>query len=96
MHLLCLGYEASFLDLMHDVVHAALIEGADEGIQAEATQRGFGWLHIQGVSPSHLFPHCHQLNFCCTDERNVPALGRIGDPDDILGSVRVEDGEVSY
>lgn len=29
------------------------------------------------------------------DERNVPALGRIGDPDDILGSVRVEDGKVS-
>lgn len=29
------------------------------------------------------------------DERNVPALGRIGDPDDILASVRVEEGKVS-
>ncbi|KAJ7253066.1 hypothetical protein B0H12DRAFT_1117304 [Mycena haematopus] len=28
------------------------------------------------------------------DERNVPALGRIGDPDDIIASVLVEDGEV--
>ncbi|KAL6309459.1 hypothetical protein BKA93DRAFT_814867 [Sparassis latifolia] len=28
------------------------------------------------------------------DNRNIPALGRIGDPDDILGSVRVEDGEI--
>ncbi|KZV75644.1 hypothetical protein PENSPDRAFT_646940 [Peniophora sp. CONT] len=28
------------------------------------------------------------------DQRNVPALGRIGDPDDILGSVRVEDGKI--
>ena len=30
------------------------------------------------------------------DERNVPALGRIGDPDDIIASVRVEDGKVSF
>ncbi|EIW53324.1 uncharacterized protein TRAVEDRAFT_82544, partial [Trametes versicolor FP-101664 SS1] len=26
--------------------------------------------------------------------RNLPALGRIGDPDDIIASVRVEDGEI--
>ena len=30
----------------------------------------------------------------CTDERNVPPLNRIGDPDDILASVRVENGKV--
>ncbi|OCH94570.1 hypothetical protein OBBRIDRAFT_789045 [Obba rivulosa] len=28
------------------------------------------------------------------DGRNVPALGRIGDPDDIIASVRVEDGKI--
>jgi hypothetical protein len=28
------------------------------------------------------------------DDRNIPALGRIGDPDDILASVLVEDGKV--
>jgi hypothetical protein len=28
------------------------------------------------------------------DMRNVPALGRIGDPDDIIASVRVEGGKV--
>ncbi|KII91826.1 hypothetical protein PLICRDRAFT_105407 [Plicaturopsis crispa FD-325 SS-3] len=28
------------------------------------------------------------------DDRNVPALGRIGDPDDIFASVRVEDGKI--
>ncbi|KAF5392742.1 hypothetical protein D9757_000811 [Collybiopsis confluens] len=28
------------------------------------------------------------------DERNVPALGRIGDPDDILASVLVQDGKI--
>jgi hypothetical protein len=30
----------------------------------------------------------------CTDERNVPPLNRMGDPDDILASVRVENGKV--
>ena len=37
-----------------------------------------------------------QPNFSCRflDNRNIPALGRIGDPDDIIASVRVEDGEV--
>lgn len=28
------------------------------------------------------------------DSRNIPALGRIGDPDDILASVRVEEGKI--
>ncbi|KIK68326.1 hypothetical protein GYMLUDRAFT_68192 [Collybiopsis luxurians FD-317 M1] len=28
------------------------------------------------------------------DERNIPALGRIGDPDDILASVLVSDGKI--
>ena len=30
------------------------------------------------------------------DERNIPPLGRIGDPDDIIASVRVQDGKVSF
>jgi hypothetical protein len=28
------------------------------------------------------------------DERNIPALGRVGDPDDIIGTVLVQDGSV--
>lgn len=28
------------------------------------------------------------------DQRNVPALGRIGDPDDIIGTVLVENSKV--
>lgn len=28
------------------------------------------------------------------DDRNIPALGRIGDPDDIIASVRVEEGKI--
>ncbi|KAG8856448.1 hypothetical protein FRB96_006414 [Tulasnella sp. 330] len=29
------------------------------------------------------------------DHRNIPAMGRIGDPDDIIGSVMVQDGKVT-
>ena len=32
----------------------------------------------------------------CKDMRNVPALGRIGDPDDIIASVMIEDGQASH
>ena len=31
-----------------------------------------------------------------TDQRNIPALGRVGDPDDIIASVRVEEGKVRF
>lgn len=34
--------------------------------------------------------------FAVTDERNIPPLGRIGDPDDIIASVRVQGGKVSF
>lgn len=30
------------------------------------------------------------------DERNIPPLGRIGDPDDIIASVRVQGGKVGF
>ncbi len=30
------------------------------------------------------------------DERNIPPLGRIGDPDDIVASVLVENGKVCH
>ncbi|KAF8962589.1 hypothetical protein BDZ97DRAFT_1104457 [Flammula alnicola] len=30
------------------------------------------------------------------DQRNIPALGRIGDPDDIIASVLVEDSKIKY
>ncbi|KAF9011465.1 hypothetical protein BDZ89DRAFT_1225555 [Hymenopellis radicata] len=29
------------------------------------------------------------------DERNIPPLGRIGDPEDIIATVLVEDGEIN-
>ncbi|KIO30138.1 hypothetical protein M407DRAFT_242329 [Tulasnella calospora MUT 4182] len=65
-----------FRELLHEAIADALTRpGFDEAIEADALQRGEGWLHI-------------------TDNRNVPALNRIGDPDDIVGTVMVQDGKV--
>ncbi|KAG9006505.1 hypothetical protein FRB94_014339 [Tulasnella sp. JGI-2019a] len=67
-----------FRDLLHESIASAL-EGSvgdlDPVIEAEALQRGEGWLHIN-------------------DHRNVPPMGRIGDPDDIIGTVMVQGGEI--
>ncbi|KAF8688671.1 hypothetical protein RHS03_09529, partial [Rhizoctonia solani] len=65
----------AFVDLLHETVKAALIEGADRDLGNDAVQRKEGWLHVH-------------------DYRNFPELGRVGDPDDILGSVLVQDGKI--
>jgi hypothetical protein len=44
------------------------------------------------LTPLLARPHPNEKNY--TDERNIPPLNRIGDPDDILASVRVENGKV--
>jgi len=43
-----------------------------------------------------LIPEIVVFMYTLLDERNLPPLGRIGDPDDIIASVRVQDGEVSF
>ncbi|KEP45558.1 hypothetical protein V565_260910 [Rhizoctonia solani 123E] len=65
----------AFVDLLHDTIKAALIEGVDQELGNDAVQRKEGWLHIH-------------------DYRNFPEMGRVGDPDDILGSVLVQDGKI--
>ncbi|KDQ56907.1 hypothetical protein JAAARDRAFT_158152 [Jaapia argillacea MUCL 33604] len=60
-----------------DVLQEAIRDGLKEGVDE---------IQINGAKQTQEgWMHIH-------DARNVPALGRIGDPDDILGSVRVEDG----
>lgn len=49
-------------------------------------------MHIHGAFQSHVVS-CIGLD-TCVDYRNVPALGRIGDPDDIIASVLVQDSKV--
>ncbi len=86
---------ALFLRLMHETVKNALKEGVDETVAAEALQRKSGWMHIHGGLLQLWSCLMGLFDSSGLDERNIPALGRIGDPDDILASVMVEDGKVS-
>lgn len=57
-------------------------------------------MHIHGASLCYGHPHRlirfgYFRAYTLPDERNIPPLGRIGDPDDIIASVRVQDGKVS-
>ncbi|KAH7882954.1 hypothetical protein F5I97DRAFT_2066612 [Phlebopus sp. FC_14] len=83
-----------FRCLLHKAIKEALHEGADDVWKNGALQLQRGWMHIHGLFglPS--------ITCSCTytpssiDNRNVPALGRIGDPDDIIASVLVEDSKI--
>jgi len=67
-----------------------------------ARQLQEGWMHIHGASLLHdhsrspWFGSGHRCAYTLSDERNIPPLGRIGDPDDIIASVRVQDGKASF
>ncbi|KAF9781347.1 hypothetical protein BJ322DRAFT_1145098 [Thelephora terrestris] len=60
------------------ILHKAVLEGLEEGVD-EVQANGARQLQEGWM-------HIH-------DERNIPPLGRIGDPDDIIASVRVQDGK---
>ncbi|KAJ3576803.1 hypothetical protein NP233_g180 [Leucocoprinus birnbaumii] len=61
------------------VLHSAIRDGLIEGV--DEIQKATAMQTIQG------WMHLH-------DQRNIPALNRIGDPDDIIGSVLVENSEI--
>jgi hypothetical protein len=64
------------------------------GFGCAATRRG---LDAYTWYASALLPRAERItNFvsCNQDDRNLPPLNRIGDPDDILASVRVQGGKV--
>ena len=96
-------FAALFLEVLHSAIRKTLRERTDDIIEGEALQLGSGWLHIQGGS---LLGVCYPIGSkrrmlevdaaFWTDQRNIPALGRIGDPDDIIASVRVEEGRVRF
>jgi hypothetical protein len=88
---------ARFLPLLHKALSEGLAEAVDDIQAAGALQLGDGWMHIHGklrfrdtLQPTFT-PSLRDRDI---DERNVPPLNRIGDPDDILASVRVENGKV--
>ncbi|KAF7440032.1 hypothetical protein PC9H_000373 [Pleurotus ostreatus] len=62
-----------------EILHEAIRKGLQEGVDD---------IQINGALQTHSgWMHVH-------DDRNIPALGRIGDPDDIIASVLVEDGKI--
>lgn len=71
----------SFLATFRRLLHEAI---------RDALTRGLDDIHKNGaLQLQNGWMHIH-------DDRNIPPLGRIGDPDDIIATVLVEDGEVSH
>lgn len=86
---------AAFVELLHNAVKTGLTDGVDDIQKNAAIQFQEGWMHIHGKVWSGANLKLSGLSDIL-DERNPPPLGRIGDPDDIIGSVRVENGQVGY
>lgn len=61
------------------VLHSVIKEGLKEGV--DEIQKATAMQTMQG------WMHIH-------DQRNIPALNRIGDPDDIIGTVLIENSEI--
>ncbi|KAI0324572.1 hypothetical protein GY45DRAFT_1288675 [Cubamyces sp. BRFM 1775] len=66
-------------ELFREVLHEAVQSALRDGLD-EVQKNG-------AIQTREGWMHIH-------DNRNIPALGRIGDPDDIIASVRVENGEI--
>ncbi|KAF9451434.1 hypothetical protein P691DRAFT_699271 [Macrolepiota fuliginosa MF-IS2] len=84
---------SKFLDILHSAIKDGLKEGVDEIQKATAIQTMDGWMHIHGM----LFMLLRSRDMVADvfiDQRNIPALNRIGDPDDIIGTVLVENSEI--
>ena len=77
------------------MISTVVDENSDERLIAEAIQLGEGWMHINGVCTSSDYSPYFCTHAMSLDDRNLPELGRISSPDDIIGSVRVEGGQVS-
>ncbi|ETW77269.1 hypothetical protein HETIRDRAFT_241563, partial [Heterobasidion irregulare TC 32-1] len=78
---------SQFRTLLHEAISTGLAQGVDDIQINGAMQTQRGWMHINGRPSSSFHPFF-------SHDRNIPALGRIGDPDDILASIRVEDGKM--
>ena len=89
---------AGFREILHKAISEGLEEEVDEIQMNGARQLQEGWMHIHGASLCPITPAYFRcfLAYTLPDERNIPPLGRVGDPDDIIASVRVQDGKVRF
>ncbi|KNZ81135.1 hypothetical protein J132_03127, partial [Termitomyces sp. J132] len=80
----------AFRDLLHEAIKNGLENQVDEIQTNGALQLQEGWMHIHGMLSYSTMVH-HILIFLssCEDDRNIPPLGRIGDPDDIIATVLI-------
>ena len=88
---------AAFRDVLHKAIQQGLQDKVDDIQINGALQLQQGWMHIHGrfFETIHV---CFAFNeeVIATDDRNIPPLNRIGDPDDILASVLVKDSKVGF
>lgn len=82
-----------FLPVLHESNIAALRDDVDEIWINGAMQIQQGWMHIHGIQKFWFRRTTWKLT-SLVDQRNIPALGRIGDPDDIIATVLVENSKV--
>jgi hypothetical protein len=87
-----LGLQGAFRDILQKSVKDGLSKNVDDIQRNGAMQIQGGWMHIHGAFATPSCPHVAINTF--TDSRNLPPLGRIGNPDDIIGTVLVEDSKV--
>lgn len=81
-----------FRKLLHASIKDGLRLGKAETVEFEAATRpSDGYIHITGEhSTMRARPKADNV-----DERAIPPAGRIGETEDLIGSVFVQDGKVS-
>jgi hypothetical protein len=81
-----------FRKLLHASIKDGLRLGKAETVEFEAATRpSDGYIHITG----ELLLCVLGLKADIVDERAIPPAGRIGETEDLIGSVFVQDGKVS-
>ncbi|KAG1894540.1 uncharacterized protein F5891DRAFT_919664, partial [Suillus fuscotomentosus] len=79
-----------FRIIMHEAIQTGSQENVNDIWINAALQLQQGWMHIHGMRCSNsAYVRLEPRTF-----RNLPALGRIGDPDDIIASVLVQDSKI--
>jgi len=81
-----------FRPLLHKSIKEAIESGKAETVDYEAgTRPGDGYMHLIGRSGGFRWSVFSML---ILDERNLPPPGRVGDAEDLIASIFVQDGKV--
>ena len=89
--------ESSYVrDTLHEAIRSGLEGNKAPSIEYEAAGRpGDGYMHITGENiPAGTRARRTGRQLLSPDERAVPPVGRIGETEDLIGSVFVQEGKV--